>query len=57
MMQIIQYKIVARETDVLASLGIAGIYRYNVELSSIKKVRCRFTGNVIPGSCSILITS
>jgi len=56
-MQIIQYKIVARETDVLASLGIAGIYRYNVELSSIKKVRCRFTGNVIPGSCSILITS
>jgi len=56
-MQIVQYKIVARETDILASLRIAGIYRYNVELSSIKKVRCRFTGNVIPGGHSILIRS
>jgi len=56
-MQIVHYKIIAREIDILAGLGIAGIYRYNVELSSIKRVCCRFTGNVIPDGRSILITS
>lgn len=30
---------------------------YDMELSSIKKVRSQFTGNVIPSGRSILITS